>query len=30
MPHAKSAPGRAFAQWHATDSFTFPDFRSVI
>ncbi|EJO58793.1 hypothetical protein BURMUCF1_2446 [Burkholderia multivorans ATCC BAA-247] len=30
VPHAKSAPARAFAQWHATDSFTFLDIRRVI
>ncbi|WP_431820186.1 hypothetical protein [Burkholderia sp. F1] len=30
VPHAQIAPARAFAQWHATDSFTFPDFRRVI
>ncbi|WP_157663641.1 hypothetical protein [Burkholderia ubonensis] len=30
VPHAKIAPAGAFAQWHATDSFTFPDFRRVI
>jgi hypothetical protein len=30
VPHAKIALARAFAQWHAINSFTFPDFRRVI